>query len=404
MRDYILDFCKRANAKVSLDSANNIHAIKGKPKVCLQAHYDMVCIADAPKLDIYEKDGFLRARNSSLGSDNGIGICIMLEALLNFEHIECLFTSDEEVGLLGANALEHKIISSKFLNLDHEIDNEVVTSCAGGVDILADLDISYKNESGYIYELSAIGLKGGHSGVDIVSNPTSSIKILARFIAKNNGQIIGFNAGERINSIPKHGIAKVLFAHKIKDSNSNIEISFIKEGQASVIAQSERILDILNGFAQGLRVYDDILGIARTSINLATAKSSEDKFIIQLFARSNDLRELKELDFDTHAYFRSAGFNISSSNFYAPWENAGKDASFALEVLDVMKRKIKDARLFAIHAGLECGAIKARQAHINPCSIGPNIFNPHSTDERVEVDSINKITSVVFDVLEQNQK
>ncbi|MBT0784852.1 M28 family peptidase, partial [Campylobacter upsaliensis] len=138
--------------QVSVDNAGNIRAYKGNPKICLQSHYDMVCMGEAPNIQMYEENGYLKAKNSSLGADNGIGVSLMMQALKDFENIECLFTNDEEVGLCGANNLTHTLISNKLLNLDHESDDEVVIGCAGGVDIFANLDLKIDEKEGECYE------------------------------------------------------------------------------------------------------------------------------------------------------------------------------------------------------------------------------------------------------------
>lgn len=124
----------------------------------------MVCMGEAPKVEVYEENGFLRAKNSSLGADNGIGIAIMMNAMAEFENLECLFTNDEEVGLMGVNSLEHTLSSKMLLNLDHESDDEIMIGCAGGVDIEAELSFSTLKARGKIYELQAQILKGGIQG------------------------------------------------------------------------------------------------------------------------------------------------------------------------------------------------------------------------------------------------
>ena len=106
MRDFLNTFSQERGFKTQIDKAGNIHCVKGSPKVCLQSHYDMVCMGNAPKIELFEENGFLRAKNSSLGADNGIGVAIMMQMMKEFDDLECLFTNDEEVGLLGANALE----------------------------------------------------------------------------------------------------------------------------------------------------------------------------------------------------------------------------------------------------------------------------------------------------------
>ena len=396
MREFLVEYARGCGCEVSVDSAGNIHAYKGEPKVCLQSHYDMVCMGEAPKIEVYEEGGYLRAKDSSLGADNGIGCAIMMEAIKRFENIECLFTNDEEVGLIGANGLEHTLKSKRLLNLDHEHDTEVTIGCAGGVDIFVEMESGSIKREGEVCEVEVYGFKGGHSGVDILSNPTNAIKTLASFIKRNGGEIITFCGGERINSIPKHAKAKVIFK-QIPKEEEHIRIKPLERGKEKVCNKSAEFLMMLNGFSHGLRSYNLEFGIAQTSINLAIAKLEEGEGRIQLFARSNDEGELRALEFETLEFFSNFDTKARSDGFYPPWEC--KESKFSEEVLKVMRAYNPNARYSAIHAGLECGVIGAKIPGLECCSIGPNIYNPHSTDERCELSSVERISKVVFEIV-----
>ncbi|EAH5040519.1 aminoacyl-histidine dipeptidase [Campylobacter coli] len=398
MKEFLSSYAKDKGFKVSIDKAGNIHAIKGNPKICLQSHYDMVCMGEAPKVEVYEENGFLRAKNSSLGADNGIGIAIMMSAMAEFENLECLFTNDEEVGLMGVNSLEHTLSSKMLLNLDHESDDEIMIGCAGGVDIEAELSFSTLKARGKIYELQAQNFKGGHSGNNIVRNEKSSIKEMAQFIKENKGKIISFEGGERINSIPKHAKALVHFENEVK-GNGWIKCEFKKEGEFEICDQNEKLLNTINAFAHGVRAYDEHLSIVQTSINLATLKMENQQINFTLFARSNILDGLKQIEFETMEFFKAFGYKVRSFNFYPPWE--GKANALSDKVLKALKKVSPKARVSAIHAGLECGIIEKKQ-ELLCASIGPNIHNPHSTDEHCEITSVEKISRVVFEVLKDN--
>ncbi|MBM0637357.1 M20/M25/M40 family metallo-hydrolase [Campylobacter sp. VicNov18] len=398
MKEFLSSYAKDQGFKVTIDKAGNIHAIKGKPKICLQSHYDMVCMGDAPKLAVYEENGFLKAKNSSLGADNGIGVAIMMGAMKEFNNLECLFTNDEEVGLLGVNALEHTLKSQMLLNLDHESDDEVMIGCAGGVDIHASLNFSTIKKRGKIYELKAQNFLGGHSGIDILENQKNSIKEMARFIKENDGEILFFEGGERINSIPKHAMALVYFKNEVK-SNQWIKCCLKEEGEFELCDQSKKLLDTINAFSHGVRAYDANLGIVQTSINLATLRMHDKQIQFTLFARSNVLDGLKQIEFETLEFFKAFGYKAKSLNFYDPWE--GKANALSDKVLKALQKVSPQAKISAIHAGLECGIIEKKQKLLC-ASIGPNIHNPHSTQERCEIASVEKISKVVFEVLKDN--
>ncbi|CAM4039719.1 M20/M25/M40 family metallo-hydrolase [Campylobacter armoricus] len=399
LKNFLVDFAKNQHCKVDIDEVGNIHAYKGKPKICLQSHYDMVCMGEAPNIQIYEENGYLKAKNSSLGADNGIGVSLMMQALKDFENIECLFTNNEEVGLCGANNLSHTIISNKLLNLDHENDDEVVIGCAGGVDIFADLIIDFEEKEEDCYEIEAINFKGGHSGIDIIKNIKSSIKEVSYFISQNQGELCEFSAGERINSIPKHAKTIVFFKNPPRE-NKYFKIKHLGKIKRKYYKNSQIILNIINAFAQGVRTFNHRLNLVQTSINLSLAYEKNGKFHFELFARSNNLEELKNIEFETLTYFKMQNCEVSSANFYPPWEN--KDTSFGEEILNYFKKENPKAKLYTIHAGLECGIISEKQP-LECCSIGPNIYSPHSTDEKCEIASIDKISKILTNILKNYQ-
>ncbi|EPP1573100.1 M20/M25/M40 family metallo-hydrolase [Campylobacter lari] len=399
LKNFLIDFAKSHNCQVSVDNAGNIHTYKGNPKICLQSHYDMVCMGEAPNIQMYEENGYLKAKNSSLGADNGIGVSLMMQALKDFENIECLFTNDEEVGLCGANNLTHTLISNKLLNLDHESDDEVVIGCAGGVDIFANLKLEIDEKEDECYEIEAIDFKGGHSGIDIVKNIKSSIKEASYFITQNQGELCEFKAGERINSIPKHAKIVAFFKNPPKENN-HFKIKYLGKIKRTYYKNSQIILNLINAFAQGVRTFNHHLNLVQTSINLSLAYEKEGKFHFELFARSNDLQELKNIEFETLTYFKMQSCEVSSANFYPPWAN--KDTKFGEEILSYFKKENPNAKLYTIHAGLECGIISEKQP-LECCSIGPNIYSPHSTDEKCEIASIEKISKILFTILKNHQ-
>ncbi|WP_291952768.1 M20/M25/M40 family metallo-hydrolase [Campylobacter sp.] len=399
LKDFLISYAKEQNCIVKTDKAGNIQAYKGNPKICLQSHYDMVCMGNAPKIEIYEEQGFLKAKNSSLGADNGIGVALMMQALKDYENIECLFTNNEEVGLGGANNLELTLISKKLLNLDHEYDEDIVISCAGGVDIFANLDLILDEKEEQCYELEAVSFKGGHSGIDIVKNIKNSVKEMAQFISKNNGEICEFYGGERINSIPKHAKAMVFFSTPPKENNY-FKIKPLGKIKRTYYKNSSTILNLINAFSQGVRSFNPHLNLVQTSINLSLVYEKEGKFHFELFARSNNLEELQNIEFETLTYFKMLNCQTSSANFYAPWENT--NTKFAEEILKCFKEENFNAKLYAIHAGLECGVIGSKQ-ELECCSIGPNIYSPHSTDEKCELASVEKISKILKNILKKYQ-
>ena len=182
MKEKIIEIAKKLDYTIKSDKSGNILCQKGIPKVCLQSHYDMVCVGDFENIELVEKDGILSAKNSTLGADNGMGMAIMFACMEKFSDLECLFTNDEEVGLIGASNLELELASNRLLNLDGEEAKEIYVGCAGGMDIISKLSLNYLplNSDEIVYEVSITDLPGGHSGVDIDKGIDSATKVLAK--------------------------------------------------------------------------------------------------------------------------------------------------------------------------------------------------------------------------------
>ena len=168
-------------------------------------------------------------------------------------------------------------------------------------------------------------------------------------------------------------------------------------GSFKVMRESAEILEMVQRFAQGVRRFDEGLGIVHTSINLALLSSGDAAVRLQLSARSMESETLRELEAETAAYFEGYGCRAESEGFYAPW--TPEPTPFAEAVLRANREHFPDAAFGAIHAGLECGVIKERYPHVDMASIGPNIVAPHSTAERVEIASVSRVYEVVRSVI-----
>lgn len=401
LRDFLVQFCLDRGCDVNVDELGNIHAIKGKPKLCLQSHYDMVCMGVAPNLElVFGDDGFLRAKDSSLGADNGMGVAMMMQMLSEFDNLECLFTNDEEVGLIGANGFKGELKSSYLLNLDSERDDEVIVGCAGGINVFAKISADTSSDSSECYEISVDGLPGGHSGIDIHKNIPNAIKILARFIAENGGILCEINGGERSNSIPVSAKALVIFKDKPKE-HENISVKLANRTLAP-LKNSDKILGLINSFSQGVRSFDAELKMPIDSINLSIIKQENGFVELEFFARSMSWEGLHNLEFETISMANALGFSTISKDRSVPWKpEVGR---FSKDVLKFLQNLNPGAKIAAVHAGLEAGVIKDTQSGIKEaCSIGPNIYSPHSVKERCELASVERIESVLREIVRQYQ-
>ncbi|MDY0328818.1 MAG: M20/M25/M40 family metallo-hydrolase [Arcobacteraceae bacterium] len=400
--DFITNFATDRGYETFVDDANNILCKKenSKAKVCLQSHYDIVCLDDnATPPIIIERDGYLYAQNSTLGADNGIGCAMMMACMDSGLDLEYLFTSDEEIGLLGANDIDFELNSTYMINLDSECENEICIGCAGGVDIKG--TISKKDiipNDGYIlYEISVSGLDGGHSGVDIDKNIPNAIKLLSRTLKESNCLVLDINGGERINSIPKNVTAIVASKDKIISKDSFTTINKLSTEAKHLTILSPKIVDFLYSFANGIREYDKNLQSVITSINLALIKTDFEKVTVELSARSMDNDKLELITNETALLLENFGFSSSTNGKYPAWNPQTNELSDIL--LEAYKKEFPNPKLYAIHAGLECSILKHKYPNIKIASLGPNIHLPHSYNERVELASIEKIFKILKDVL-----
>ena len=385
MKAYIVATCREYGYMVSVDETGNILAKKEGAKVTLQVHYDMVCIGAAFPLELQENEGWLSANDSTLGADNGMGMAMMLSLMEEGTEVDCLFTAEEEVGLIGARGLELDLSTPFLLNLDSEEEGIVTIGCAGGVDIIATKKLERQKKKLHLYEYHISGLAGGHSGVDIDKDIPNAISLLFKKLCDSESYIVEVNGGERRNSIPKK--ADIVFGlEKEEPIDGAVYIGLHK---AEVMGNSCTIIKMLADFDSGVRALNSELDIVETSINLALIESSDDVLRVQLSGRAMAREALVALEKETSLYFEKGGFDVAIEGFYSPWKP--EKNSFSDLVLDETKRLFKDAAYGAIHAGLECGIIKEKYPKILMASIGPNILYPHSNREQVELASVERV-------------
>ena len=403
LKDYIIEESKSYGYEVKTDEVDNILCSHSDAKLILQSHYDMVCIGEAPKLDLYEEEGHLKAKNSSLGADNGIGLAMMLSLMSQRKVISCLFTSNEEVGLIGAQGLALPIKESLMLNLDTEEEGYVYIGCAGGSDVIATkpvhrVDISEDVTS---YEIIVDGLPGGHSGVDIHKNIPSAIKKLASFLAHVPHYLIDIEGGERRNSISKRAraIISVPVGVILDTKGENISITKLQTRETKMLKDGHKVIKMIHAFAQGVRSMNTDLGIVQNSINLALIQTTEKEMKVTLSARSMDSEELLVLVDETMCFFKAFDFEVKNEGTYPAWKPEVN--TFASKVQAICKEDFEKVDFMAIHAGLECAILKAYAPHLDIASIGPNIFNPHSSRESVEIASVHRVYKALEKIVKE---
>ena len=379
--EYMKEISKKLEYACLVDEANNILCKKedSNANIVFQSHYDIVCLNDFCIPQIVEDDTILKAIDSTLGADNGIGCSYMIALMYENFDGEFLFTSDEEIGLIGANALNLPINSKYMLNLDSEEEGKICIGCAGGVDIIAknsNKKIVPNIENLDLYEISISNLQGGHSGVDIDKNIPNAIKLIVKAIKECEGKLLDINGGERINSIPANVKAIIASKKTPQKTHDNMKIERINTKSEHLNIYDDEIINFLYNFENGVRDFNKELNVVQDSINLALIKTNIDEIVIEFSARSMNNENLKELKEKTKKDLINNNFYVETYGKYPAWSPDIND--FTSKVLDIYKTFDKNASLEAIHAGLECAIFKDKFPDLKIASIGPTIKFPHS--------------------------
>jgi len=391
---FLIDFAQKKSYEVQTDKAKNLLIRKGSPKLALQAHYDMVCMGKAPHIETYIKEGWMYAHESSLGADNGMAIAMMLCLMEEGKELEFVLTADEEIGLVGAGEINFELSSQYMLNVDFEDEGIVCIGCAGGADLVAEKLFDSTKNYLYNYELSVEGLSGGHSGVEIHKSIPNAIKVLAEYLENKEVNISSCQGGERRNSIPTSIVMK-LSSRKPLLSNNWVQVKTLNE--ALKVYKSNDFLNLLIDFNHGIDAYNEEFDLADTSINLAMVNFDNGLAKVECSSRGMSEEGLEEINQKTIKLFEKYNFSYIIEDKYSSWKPEIND--FTTLVNSAMTKVYGESKYEAIHAGLECGVLLERYPSIKFASIGPTIESPHSTHERVNLDSVGKTYRVIEEII-----
>ena len=396
--EFLVSFSKQRGYEVEVDKVKNILISKGTSTLCLQAHYDMVCMGKAPVLETYVEDGWMKAKEASLGADNGMAIAMMMQLMDEGMELEFLLTADEEIGLIGANEVAFALKSQYMLNLDSEDEAEVYIGCAGGVDITANKQDTYVEGMGTCYEVAVKGLVGGHSGVDIDKGIPSAIKVLGEYLYGHGvTQLASMYAGERRNSIPANAVAIVRSESKLENTDM-VQVRELTE-RPKVLSKGKKTIEMIHTFKHGVHAQNKELGIPDVSINLAIITADEKGgLLIETSARAMGAEKLENLSNETFSFFKSYGFEVQLEDKYPAWKPDISD--FTNLVSQEMKSVFGKTKMMAIHAGLECGVIAEKYPAMKFASIGPTIRYPHSSREMVHLESVERTFEVLKKIIQ----
>ncbi len=438
IREYIISFAKEHSLEWKEDEAHNIYIAKpategmeDRAGIVMQAHLDMVPQKNNDTQFDFEKDpieayidgDWVTANGTTLGADNGIGVAAMLAVLedTNLVHgnIEALFTATEEAGMEGAFGLKAGLLKSDImLNLDSEDEGELYVGCAGGEDVNVAFNYTPQSvaPSGNIaVKLSVKGLKGGHSGIQIVEQRANANKLAFRLLNSTSiSYLIGsINGGSLRNAIPREAELTLVISdsdfaaleQQVKRYEAVVQKEFADIEDAISItlektdmptstidkATAERIVRSVVVCPDGvIKMSTAMKGLVQTSTNLAIVVSDEKSVKLQCLMRSSSNSEKAALGSAMEALFKLSGAEIELSGAYNGW-----NPNMASPILKTMRESYTalygiEPKVMAIHAGLECGIISGPYPELDMISFGPTIRYPHSPDEKVEIASVAK--------------
>lgn len=455
---YIIDFAEKHHLDYQKDTLGNIVIRKAASKgyenrksVCLQSHLDMVCEKNSSSKHNFDTDpiqtivdgDWVKALDTTLGADNGIGIAAELALLSDpgIEHgpIECLFTIDEETGLNGAKGLVPDFfMSNTLINLDSEDEGELFIGCAGGMNTLATLKYNVRPtpEDSVAFRIEITGLQGGHSGTDIHKNRGNAIKILNHFLWESRNRfgarLSVFEGGNLRNAIPREAYAIMViptrysevftgyfhdFSRIIKRDHlvdePNIQFTMNPAPLPEKVLKKkvqEKLLNALYACPHGVIAWSRVMNdLVETSTNLASVKFEDsNRIFISTSQRSSVNSAKMQIANTVKSTFKLTGAHVEQTEGYPGW-NPNPDS----EVLRIAKESYRklfgtDAAVKAIHAGLECGLFLEKYPHLDMISIGPTIVDPHSPSERISIKTTEKFWLLLIDILkntgEDNKK
>ena len=451
--DYVVSVAKRHNLKYIQDDSNNVVVYKDAcfagtdvsdandmDTVILQGHLDMVCEKtddsdfdfSCEGLRLNVEDGFLKAEGTTLGGDDGIAVAYML-ALMDSDDIphpplELVFTVDEEIGMLGAQAFDMSTLSGKkLLNIDSEEEGHLLVSCAGGATATLHFPILRRGAQGDKYRIVVSGLKGGHSGVEIDKGRANADIVLGKllqsiFFVDDTMRVITVRGGLKDNAIPvkaeafivsknetevKTEVSRFLeeYRESYKDADPDLSISIEKVNVNSDVYPLDEAANLSFVMAYGslpngvIKMSEDIEGLVQTSLNLGIMDTFSEEITLSFSVRSSVNKEKEALIDELAAIVQSAGGTMTVEGEYPAWEY--KEESKLRDVMTAKYEEMFQEKMVveAIHAGVECGLFVDSIEGLEAVSFGPNIYDIHTPKERLDIASTERTWNFILEVL-----
>jgi len=439
---YCVDFAKKQGLRHLRDKANNVIIYKDAAPgyeqaapLLLQGHLDMVCqktpnsTVDFLKdgLDLYVEGDFVKARGTTLGADNGIAVAMVLAILedqsLPHPALEAVFTTDEEIGMIGATQLDFSNLSArKMINLDAEEEDSVTVSCAGGSDFQLHLPVEQTPCTGTPVTVTLQGLLGGHSGVEIHKGRINAALLGAPLVQLPGAELMDYHSGDKANAIPNQCRARLcvtrpqlfepalaaflagLETDKEREKGLTHRVEYGAPGRYEVFTPQTRqsLFSALVTPPDGVVAMSTAIpGLVETSLNLGIVAADGEGILLHRALRSNKEGALTALEDQLKGMFPAEW--IQTFGRYPSWEFKEDSALQGLYKEIYRNQTGTQPKVEAIHAGLECGVFAAGLPGLDCIAIGPQLYDVHTVNERLSISSLGRIYNILLELLKASR-
>ena len=449
MIDFLLQYGQKLGLETRRDEVGNViirkpatPGMEGKPTVILQSHMDMVCEKNADREFDFDRDAietyvdgeWMRAKGTTLGADDGIGVAMEMAILadnsLKHGPLECVFTRDEETGLTGAEGMKDDFMTGQYLiNLDSEDEGEIFVSCAGGCRTTATFHYEEKPtpQGQFFVSLCVKGLTGGHSGDDIDKKRANANKLLFRFLYQELKKmpilIADVQAGGLHNAIPREARATIsipvsmketirvdwnLYAADVEEEYRVTEptVEFLLEtadAMPTVVDRttSHQLIYAIQGVTNGVFAMSQDIALVETSTNLASIHMVPERRTIEVNSsqRSSLLSARHNVANAFEAVFQLAGAETETGEGYPGWKPNPDSHLLKVAVAEYKRLFSKEPVVRGIHAGLECGLFSEKYPHLDMVSFGPTLRGVHSPDEKLLIPTVQMVWDHLLAIL-----
>ncbi|MBP3676772.1 MAG: aminoacyl-histidine dipeptidase [Agathobacter sp.] len=447
--DYLVAFAKEHNLEHYQDEINNVIIIKEATEgyenadaVIIQGHMDMVCEKESDcdidfekdGLDLYVEDGFVKARGTTLGGDDGIAVAYglaLLEATdIAHPRLELVITIDEETGMDGAYGIDLSMLKGKkMLNIDSDEEGIFLTSCAGGTSVEATIPVKRTTQTGVVLNVKVDGLFGGHSGAEIHKERGNASILMGRVLNNIANEvpfgIISLAGGLKNNAIPRECNASILvpeeavamvetivaeqseiFKKELFASDAEVQVTSVNAGvqEASILdfASINQVLCYLRLVPNGVQhMSQAISGLVETSLNLGIMELKDDVFVTDTSIRSSVGSRKEDLRDKLVNIIELVGGEAEVVGDYPAWEYKA-ESKLREEIATAYKVVYgKEPEFTAIHAGLECGILSEKIEDLDCVSFGPANYDIHTPQERLNIESTERVWNFLVEYLKQ---